>query len=122
MKSLRRQKGEGKAGVIFWLLVFLAAGAVGKEWIPAKISDMQLKDHIEELAKLYPRKKAEFYTDMIMRRAKDLDIPLERKKVIVDKTGQRVRVKLEYTQPLDLIFTTWNLTFKTDMERDIFQI
>lgn len=122
MKSLRRQKGEGKVAVVFWILVFVAAIVIGKEWIPAKISDMQLKDHIDELAKLYPRQTADFYTEMIMRRAKALDIPLDRKMVHVDKTQQRVRVQLQYTRTLDLIVTTWDLTFKCDMERDIFLI
>jgi hypothetical protein len=114
--------GEGKAGVVFWILVFVVAAVVGKEWIPAKISDMQLKDHIDELAKLYPRQTGDWFVEQIVRRAKDLDIPLDRKKVQVEKTQQRVRVRFEYTQELDLILTTWPLTFKCDVERDIFLI
>ena len=122
MRSLRWQKGEGKVGVIFWILVFVIAGVLAKEWIPVKISDMQLKDHVDELAKLHPRRNGEFYTDMILRRANDLDIPLDRKNLKVDKTGQRVRVSLEYTQTLNLLFTTFDWTFRWKVERDIFQI
>lgn len=122
MRSLRRQKGEGKVAIVFWILVFLGSGVVAKEWIPAKISDMQLKDHIEELAKNYPRQTGDWFVEMIMRRAHELDIPLDRKNIQVDKTQQRVRVKFEYTQKLDLIVTTWPLTFTCNMERDIFLI
>ena len=122
MRSLRRQRGEGKAAVIFWILVFLVAGVIAKEWIPVKISDMQLKDHIDELAKLYPRGNDDFFTEQILARANDLDIPLDRKKIQVNKTQQRLRVKLEYTQTLDLILTTVDWTFRCDVERDIFLI
>ena len=118
----RRQRGEGKAGVIFWLLVFLVAGIFGKEWIPAKINDMQLKDHMEELAKRYPREKSNFFEEMVMRRAKELGLALEAKGVQVDKNARRVRFKVEYKEPLDLIFTTIEWEFRHDIERDIFII
>ena len=122
MRSRRWQMGEGKGAIIFWLLIFAAAGVVGKEWIPAKIADMQLGDHVDELAKLYPRKTGPWFRQRIMDRAKELDIPLKVEDVHVDKTQQRVRVKMHYTVPLDLIVTTWEVKFEHDLERDIFLI
>ena len=122
MRSLRWQKGEGKGAIIFWLLVFAAAGVIGKEWIPAKIADMQLRDHVDEMAKLYPRHDAAFFREQIVNRAKELYIPLKAEDVQVEKNLKRVRVRFTYTVPMDLIVTTWNLPFKHELERDIFLI
>lgn len=122
MNSRRWQKGDGKAGVIFWLLIFVAAGIVAKAWIPVKISDMEFKDHLIQLAERYPQKEGKFFQDQIMHRAGELDIPLKAKDVTVNKTAARVRYKIHYVQELDLIFTTFNLEFRHNFERDIFLI
>lgn len=120
MNSRKRQKGEGKAGLIFWILIFVAIGLVAKAWIPAKIADMQFKDHLEEISKIYPRKSSQFFHDRVMERARELDIPLKPKNVTVDKTAARVRYKIRYVKELDFVFTTYMLEFRHNMERDIF--
>lgn len=120
MNSQKCQRGEGKAGLIFWILIFIAVGIIGKAWIPAKIADMQFKDHLEEISKRFPRKNGQFFKDRIMERANELDIPLKAKDVNVTKTAARVRYKIRYVKELDFIVTTYDLEFKHNMERDIF--
>jgi hypothetical protein len=125
MSSRRRQSGEGKAGCIFWAVVFLILGLAGWGFIPAKIADMQLVDYVDELAKLNPREKGDWYERMIYKRADDLRIPLARGgkgRLKVDKTLQRVRVELEYTIEIDFIVTSFPWEFKHFIERDIFII
>lgn len=122
MSSLRRQRGEGKAGCIFWSLVFLIGALLAWQMVPAKIADMQLKDHMEELAKLNPRKDGNWFREQILKRAKELDIPLRQEKVQVEKTLSRVRMRVEYKVPLNFIITTYEWTFNHDIERDIFII
>lgn len=122
MTSLKRQNGEGKAGCIFWGLLFLIGGLLAWQMIPAKIADMQLKDHMEELAKLHPRQDGKFFREQILGRAKDLDIPLKQENVQVEKDTSRVRMRIEYTITLDFVFTTFDWTFRHDIERDIFII
>lgn len=118
----RRQRGEGKAAVIFWLLVFIVAGLFGKAWIPAKIADMELKDHMEGLAQdqRFNRADAKDFEDEIIRRAADLDIQLESKDVEVRKTARLVRMKVSYVKQINMIFTTLEWSFDHDLERDIF--
>lgn len=122
MSSRRWQKGEGKAGCIFWILVFLIGLLFAWQMIPAKIADMQLKDHMEELAKNNPRKEGNFFRDQILRRAKDLDIPLREDDIHVEKNLRYVRMRVEYTVPLNFIVTTINWKFGHDIKRDIFII
>ncbi len=120
MSSMRRQKGEGKAGCIFWIVLFLIGGLAAWQWIPAKIADVQLKDHMDELAKLYPRATGKTFRDEIMRRANDLEIPLKAEDVLVEKNLRRVRMRVKYTRQLNFIFTTIDWEFEHDMERDIY--
>lgn len=124
MISRRRQRGEGKGAVIFWLLVFVVAGLFGKAWIPAKIADMQLKDHMEGLAQAqnFARAEAKDFEEEIIRRAGDLDIQLTSKDVEVRKTARLVRMKVSYTKEIDMIFTSFQWSFSHDLERDIFII
>ena len=120
MGSLRRQRGEGKAGCVFWILIFLVGGIFGWQMIPAKIADMQLKDHMDELAKLRPRADGKAFQNSILKRAEELDIPLKAEDVKVDKNLRRVRMKVKYTRPISLLVTTYEWKFEHDIERDIF--
>ncbi len=120
MSSRKWQRGEGKAGCIFWILIFLIGGLVAWQMIPPKIADMQLWDHIEEIAKLEPRKSGEWFRESIYRRASQLKIPLKKKGIKVDKTLRRVQVDLEYVVVLDFIVTTYEWKFGKSIERDIF--
>ncbi len=120
MSSLRRQSGEGKAGCIFWIVLVLIGGLIAAQWIPAKIADVQLRDHMDELAKLYPRATGKVFRDEILKRAEDLEIPLKGENVQVEKNLRRVRMRISYTRQLNLIVTTYDLKFEHDMERDIY--
>ena len=120
MSSLASQRGEGKAGCIFWIVLALIGGLVAAQWIPAKIADVQLRDHMDEMAKLYPRADGKTFRDEILKRAKDLDIPLKPENVQVEKNLRRVRMRVSYTRELNFIVTQVDWKFEHDMERDIF--
>lgn len=120
MSTMRFQRGEGKAGCVFWILLILIGGLVAWRFIPVTIADMQLKDHMDELAKLYPRKDADFFEYNIHARAKELQIPLEKSKIEVDKNQRRVIMKVEYTVPMDFFVFTYKKNYKHHMERDIY--
>jgi len=122
MNWLRSQRGEGKAGCVFWLLLLLIGILLGFRWIPAQMAKSQLTDYMEELAKFYPRKEARWFKDSIMHRAKELDIPLEGQNVQVDKTGQRVKMKVKYSVPMDFFVYTYYMDYEITMDRDIFII
>lgn len=118
--SWRGQRGEGKAGCVFWLLALVVAGYLGFQIIPAKINDMHIKDHMIDLAADQPRATARDFENSIMKRADELGIPLEKQNVQVEKTLKRARMKIEYTVVIDLIVTDYEMHFDHDIERDIF--
>ena len=122
--SRQRQRGDSKASIIFYLLILAVVGLFAKGWIPAKISDMQLKDHMEEMAQSqnFARAESKDFEDEIIRRAGELDIKLTSKDIEVNKTAQRVRMKVAYTKIIDMLFTEIEWKFDHDLERDIFLI
>ena len=120
MSSRKWQKGEGKAGCIFWILLMGIGIFTAWQMVPPKIADMQLTDYIEELAQLEPRRSGDWFENAIMNRARDLEIPLDKKKLKVDKTLRRVKVELEYVVPINFIVTTYEWRFEHKLDRDIF--
>jgi len=121
MTSWRHQRGEGKIGTIFWLVVFAFGGYFSYQMIPMKIADVQLRDHMDELAKLYPRGTEEFFEKEILVRAGQLRIPLDKKNVVVKKDGQlRVFMQVDYEREVNLLVTKITWKFSHDMERDLF--
>ena len=90
MRRFATQRGEGKAGFLFWILVLAIGVMVGSKVIPVKISTMQLKDHMEELAMTQPRKAQHFFEREIANRARELDLEIPKDQIRVRKTDERV--------------------------------
>ncbi len=120
MSSWKWQRGEGKAGCIIWVLLLLVGGLAAWRMVPPKIADMQLRDHVDEISKLEPRKDGDWFRTSIYNRAKDLGIPLKKKDIKVDKTLRRVQVEMEYTVQLNFFVTVREWKFAHKLERDIF--
>jgi hypothetical protein len=120
MRHGGRERGEGKGSVIFWLL-FLGMGAfVGMQVVPTKVATMQLKDYAEELCRFEPRKSGEFYQNALFNRAKDLDLPVEKKQIKVDKTLRRAKIEIEFPVTVDLLVTDYVWNIRIYLDRDIF--
>jgi hypothetical protein len=121
-KGPRRQRGEGKAGCVFWILLLVAGVVVGLKIIPIEIAKGQLKDHIAELAQFQPHRTADFYQTAIFGRAQELGLPIEKKAIKVNKGPERIIVDIDVRVPVDLIVTTIQYRVRIFIDRDIFII
>lgn len=120
MSYLRRQAGEGKLGFLFWMLVLGMLLLAGFRVIPVKIATAQLKDHMEELAQLSPRGDSRYFSREIYNRARELDLPVEKKNIKVDKRPNRVIMDVDMKVPVDLLVTTYDWQIKIHVDRDLF--
>jgi hypothetical protein len=120
MNRMRSQRGEGKVAAIFWILLLVAGVLLGFRYIPAKIADMELTDYMEELAQLNPRKDARFFRMRILKRAKELEIPLDDRNIRVQKTGQKVVMNVEYVVPMNFFIFTYDWKFSHRIDRRIY--
>jgi hypothetical protein len=115
------ERGEGNLGCILWLLLLGVVVLVAWKAVPVKMRSVELYEHMDELAKFAAaRAKSEDLKKSILKRAEQLDIPLERDDIEVDLGAERVRMKVEYTIPMEILGFTYDWHFKQEVDRQIF--
>jgi predicted component of viral defense system (DUF524 family) len=91
--------------------------------VPVKIQSSELYDYMDELAKFRSeRTPPEELEKMIMDRAKQLQIPLEKKDVRVERNGDRVFMEVDYTVPVDILGMTYHWHFHQKLDKPIFLV
>lgn len=114
------QKGEGKAGCLFWLLAALVFGMICVKAVPIKIAVMQLEDYMLELAKTQPRKDQRFFEKAIIHKSEELRLDLTKKNVKVKKYKERVVMDVQFEVPIDIVVYTYMWNVKIHLDRDLF--
>ncbi|MEM6455033.1 MAG: hypothetical protein AAF772_08055 [Acidobacteriota bacterium] len=103
-----------------WLLLAGLFAMVCFQVIPTRITITQFKDKIVESIQLNPRADERQLRNLILKHAKDLDLPVGRENLDIDKNLKRARVKAEFVVPVDLIVYTYEWNVKINIDRDIF--
>jgi hypothetical protein len=115
------QRGEGKAGCIFWMAVLFITVLACWKLIPVKINNAELVDYITEVAQFQSQSKTQVQlADLIIARAMELNIPVTKENLTVVKTGDRIRVTLDYVHPVRFPGYTYNWHFRHELDRPIF--
>lgn len=115
------QRGEGNLGCIFWLVVLCLAVLLSWKLIPVKVNSAELADYMVEVAQFQSAQKPpDDLKKMILARASELGIPLDKENVSVVRNGDRIRMSVEYTIPVDFPGYTYNWHFRHELDRPIF--
>jgi hypothetical protein len=115
------QSGEGNLGCIIWSLVLGLAILISWKMIPVKVSSAEMADYLVEVAQFQSAQKApEDIKKIILLRASELNIPLAKENVTVVRAGDRIRMTVEYTIPVDFPGYTYNWHFRHEIDRPIF--
>jgi hypothetical protein len=121
MRRRTAQRGEGKLGCIFWLLVLGLAVLISWKMIPVKVNNAELADYMVEVAQFQSAQHPpDELKKMIIGRAAELGIPLTKENVSVVRTGDRIRMSADYTVPVDFPGFTYNWHFHHELDRPIF--
>ena len=121
MPRRRSERGEGNLGCVLWLLALGLATLIAWKAVPVKVQSTQLYDYMDELAKFSAaRTPPDQLEKMIMDRARQLDIPLEKKDIRVERNGDNIFMEIEYTIPLDFPGYTYQWHFHQKLDRPIF--
>ena len=118
--KMKSQAGEGRVQFFFWLLVAAAAILISLRVIPVKVKDAQLVDYAVELAQFRNHIAADRLEKDIFNKARELDIPLDRKAIKVEKFRERIRMEFAYTVALEFPGYTYNWTIEHKMDRPLF--
>ena len=114
------QRGEGRIGCIIWLLLLGAGVLVGFKTIPVKIATSELYDFMVEQAKWAAGAPADVIQRRIFNKAVELGLPVDTRKVTVEKPGDNVRMRAIFTVPLEFPGYTYQWNFDLQVERSIY--
>jgi hypothetical protein len=117
-RSRRSQRGAGKLKAIVFTAVILVGIFLAFKLVPAYVSEYQLQDKMQELARfgIVNRYSDEQVRDNVFKVAQDLDIPAKREDIKVTVTQSFVKISLDYTVPVDLLFYSTELHFSPSSE------
>jgi hypothetical protein len=105
----RFQRGDVPIGCLVGLLVLLAAVLIGIKAVPAITTVGELEKRVTELADRANRRE---YTDKrilrdILAKAEELDLPVAKENVRIDRTEHRIKVRINFDYPLEFPFYTY---------------
>jgi hypothetical protein len=121
MRRRIAERGEGNLGCIVWLLVLGLAVMISMKAIPVKIASAEMYDYMDEVARSAGvNTTAEDVKKAILARAADLKLPLDKDHVTVTRQGDRLRMRAEYTVPVEFPGYTYNWHFVHELDRPIF--
>jgi hypothetical protein len=114
----REERGEGKLKAIIVLVVVVLAIYSAWKIVPAYVNEYQLSDKMQEQARFAV---VNHYTedqirDNIFKVVEDLEIPVKREAIKVVSTNAIVKISMEYTVPVDLLFYHLDLHFSPSSE------
>jgi hypothetical protein len=122
MRHAARQRGGVKLETVVWLTVMVIVAMICWKAVPVKIATAEFYDHMEEQAKWAANASNEAIKKEILRKAQELQLPITDKMVKVTREGDNIRMKADYTIPLEFPFYTYNWDFHHEIFRPVFNI
>jgi hypothetical protein len=112
------QRGAGALKAVLWTAILVYAAYAGYKLIPVYIANYQLQDKMQEQARfaVVNRYSEEQIRELLFKEVQDLEIPARKDEIKVYSTQQVVRISLDYTVPVDLLFYKMQLHFTPSSE------
>lgn len=115
MAHFRNQKGEGRLGTLFALVLLAVLIYLGVKIVPIMVNTYALKDFMEEEARFAAvRKNDNVIRDRVFNKAVELDLPLDKKAIVTRRTKARFDIHVSYAVPIETpVYTyVWQLEEK----------
>jgi len=119
----RFERGEGNLGCILWLFALGVCTLIAWKAIPVKMKSAEMYDFLDDRAKFgalsTPPEELE---KQILQRAKELEIPLRKEDIKVERRRDHIYMEVEYTLPVELPGYTYQWHFRQTLDRPVFLI
>ena len=112
--------GEGRVGCIIWAAILLLSGLIAYKALPVKLNASQLYDYMDDQARFGARVSSNTLKNRVLKRAKELDLPVTEKDIKVSKSGGVIRMQCNFTVPVDILGFTYNWDFNLEVDRQVF--
>jgi hypothetical protein len=123
MPRRRAERGEGNLGCILWVIALGLAILIAWKAVPVKLQSAEMYDYLDELAKFgAAHTSVDEMEKQIFNRAKQLNIPLDKKNIHVQRNGDRIYMDVQYTIPVEFPGYTHQWHFRHKLDRPIFII
>jgi hypothetical protein len=118
LKRRLSERGAGKLKTVLFIAIALILIYMGVKLLPPYVSEYQLLDKMQEQARfgVANRYTEEQVRDNVFKVVQDLEIPAKREDIKVTVTQAIVKVSMEYTVPVDLLFYSTELHFSPSSE------
>ncbi len=123
MARIRRgQEGEGRAGTFIALIVLGVAIYLGVKFIPVMINAYAFRDYLDEQARFaqLPHHDDDMVKRNILQKARELELPVAGKDVIVDRTSSHIDIRAHYIVPVVTPVYTYNWEFNEVLAAPLF--
>ncbi|MFI5057581.1 MAG: DUF4845 domain-containing protein [Candidatus Acidiferrales bacterium] len=116
--SRRGEWGEGKLKAIVYTVIIVLIVYSAFKIVPVYIQDYQLSDKMQETARfaVVNRYSEDQIRDTIFKEIQSLEIPARREDIKVSSSQSVVRISVDYTVPVDLLFYHMDLHFTPSSE------
>jgi hypothetical protein len=120
MQRRMAERGEGNLGCIFWVVLLGLAVLIGVKMVPVKVATSQLYDYMEEQAKFAATAPPDALAKGIVGKSKDLELPVTKDDVHVERVGDNIRMHAAFTVPVDFPGYTYMWHFDFQVNRPIY--
>lgn len=112
------ERGAGKLKAVVFTVIFILAIFVAFKLVPPYVSEYQLQDKMEEVARfaIVNRYSDEQVRDNMFKAVQDIGLPIKREQIKVYISQATCRISLDYTVPVDLMFYSTELHFSPSSE------
>lgn len=115
------ERGEGRGGTMFALLILALTIYSGIKTVPVLIDNYALRDFLESEARFASlRKQDEDVKDRVLKKALEMDLPIGAKNIMVNRHGGRFDIRVRYTVPIETPFRVFNWDFDETVSAPLF--
>ncbi len=116
---MSNERGNGKLGVLVWLLVVGAAVFFAVRTIPAKVAAYEFNDFCEQEVRRAATRgqfSEKVLLESILEKADEVGIEVDRKQIVIRNRTRKIEVDISYELPIDLEVYTWVWTYRRHYE------
>ena len=115
------ERGEGRGGTMFALLILALAIYTGVKTVPVLIDNYTLRDFLEAEARFAAlRKQDEVVKDRVLKKAHEMELPIGAKDIMVNRAGGHFDIRVRYTVPIETPFRVFNWEFDETASAPLF--
>ncbi|MEO8378392.1 MAG: hypothetical protein ABI779_01890 [Acidobacteriota bacterium] len=120
MSRNRSQRGEGRLGCLFGIVVLIAAGLAAYRLIPVKVKTADLRETVVSEGRSAGSHNDGRIHQNILRHATELELPVTAEQIKVRRANSYIYIDVDYTVPIEFPGFTYQWKFHHHAENPIF--